>query len=141
MTEPGAEARRERPVDEGGRPRSGRALAAWAVVNLTLGYFAAFPLLFAVLSGQYLRAKLGGEVPAPFHATEAMVSAGVAVVLGGLVVALSASANRWLRRRLPRWPAVAFWAVTVALQLVPFTWFMLGTDRSFPALLGRGLLW
>ena len=116
-------------------------LAGWASVNLVLGYLATFPLLFAVLLGQYLRAELGGEVPAPFHAAEATASAGAVVVLGVPLAAVSVTVNRWLRGHLPRWRGLWFWAATLALQLAPFTWFMLATDRSFPVLLGRGLVW
>lgn len=135
-----AGAGRGRGADASAVWATARAFAVWAVANLALGYLATFPLLFAVLLGQYLRAEAGGETP-PFQAAEATASAGAVVVLGVPLVVVSVVANRWLRRRLPRWPALGFWAVTVAVQLAPFTWFMLGTDRGFPALLGRGLLW
>lgn len=140
MVEPDAGRRAGRPAG-GRRARGAGAAAAWAVANLILGYLATFPLLFLVLLGQYLRAELGGRMPAPFQEAEATASACAVVALGAPLVIVSVVANRWLRRRLPRWPAPVFWLVTVAVQLVPFTWFMLGTDRGFPALLGRGLLW
>lgn len=129
------------PKPTGTRARRGWVGAGWAATNLALGYLATFPLVTAVVFSYYLRAKIWGTVPAPYHRLEAEVSAVVIVGLGGLLVVASSAINRSLRRKLSGWPALGFWSATVAVQLVPFTWFMLATDRTFPALLGRGWCW
>ena len=125
------------------RSRRSLTIPAWAAVNLVLGYGATFPLLTAVVFSYYARARVWGTVAAPYHEAEAEASVAIIVVLGGLLMALSVGFNRAYRRRfgLRGWHAVGFWAATIAVQLTPFTWFMLGTERTFPELLGKGWLW
>jgi hypothetical protein len=108
-----------------------------------LGYLATFPLVVAVVLSYYVRAKVWGTVAAPYREAEAVVSVAVIVMLGAAAVAGTVALNRALRRQpqLETWPAGRFWAATVVVQLVPFAWFMLATDRTFPVLLGKGLLW
>jgi hypothetical protein len=91
----------------------------------------------------YVRARVWGTVAAPYHEAEAVAAVAVIVLLGAAAVTGTAALNRPLRRHGPleSWPAGPFWAATIVVQLVPFAWFMLATDRTFPVLLGKGLLW
>lgn len=111
----------------------------WVAYNLALGYFIAYPLTVAVVLSYYVRAKVWGTVAAPFHAAEATAAVAVMVVMGGTLIVTSVLVNRALRRRLRALPALGFWPAAVAIQLAPFTWFLLGTSGSFDALVTMGL--
>jgi hypothetical protein len=115
--------------------------AAWLAVNLALGYCATFPLTTAVVLWSYVRARVWGSEAAPFDGLEAEV-ASVFVIVGTLCVAGAfVVANRRARRMFSSPSATAFWVSAGVIQLAPFALFMTCTDRTFPALLGRGLLW
>jgi uncharacterized membrane protein YhaH (DUF805 family) len=118
-----------------------RAHVTWLAANLVLGYCATFPLLAGVLLEEYGEAEILGDQAAPFHYEEAALTLCFFVVGIAFVTTVFAVANRRLRRSLASWHPAAFWLVSIALQIVPFIWFMWGTDRSFWALLGRGVLW
>jgi hypothetical protein len=131
------------PAGTATRARRAGTVVGWAASNLALGYLATAPLITAVVLSYYIRARVWGTVAAPYHGAEAEASVAVIVVLGTVLAAVTVAANRALRRQpgLATWPAAGFWLATIAVQLIPFAWFMLATDRTIPALLGRGLLW
>lgn len=114
---------------------------AWLGANLLLGYCAAFPLTAGAVMWSYAQAEILGNRAAPFGNDNAVITSVFAVLGLALVTAVFVPANRALRRSLrgPR-PAV-FWTVSCVLLLIPFTVFITCTNRTIPALLGRGILW
>jgi hypothetical protein len=132
-------------VPDDGQTGPGRArpaparLGAWGAANLALGYALAFPLTSAVVFGYYVRAKVWGDVSAPYGSAEAQVGAAFAVVGAGVLLAVALLVDRRLRRTL-RWPAIVFWPATAALLATPGTLFVLN-DSTVSQMLGKGLLW
>jgi hypothetical protein len=114
-------------------------VAAWVAVNLALGYGLAFPLISAVVFSYYVRAKVWGDVSAPYGRAEAQVSVAFAVVGTGVLMTVAVLVDRRLRRRL-RWPAVVFWPATAVLLVSPCLLFVLN-ELTVPQMLGKGLLW
>ncbi|HEX6352912.1 hypothetical protein [Actinophytocola sp.] len=127
-------------MPDDGETAPGRArFGAWVAANLALGYVLAFPLTSAVVFGYYVRAKVWGDVSAPYGSAEAQVGAAFAVVGVGVLVAVALLVDRRLRKTI-RWPAIVFWPATVAVLTTPCTLFLLN-NSTVPQMLGKGLLW
>lgn len=120
------------------RPAAMR-VAAWVAVNLALGYCLSFPLISAFVFGYYVRAKVWGDVSAPYGSAEAQISVAFAVVGGGVLVTVAVLVDRRSRRTL-RWPAIVFWPATTVLLVTPCLLFVLN-ELTVPQMLGKGLLW
>ncbi len=124
-----------------------RQAVAWSGGNLAMGYLLVWPVIEVINLSYYARATLWNEIVPPYGGLEAFLSAVFVVVVGGGLTTAAAFFNRrqWRRFTACAGPApvaiTAFLLATIVVLALPSLWFAFATDRTIPALLGRGLLW
>ncbi len=127
--------------------RWARQAIAWSSGNLVMGYLLVWPVIEGINLSYYARATLWNEIVPPYGGLEAFLSAVIVIVVGGGLATGAAFFNRrqWRRftdgvRPAPV-AAAAFLLATIAVVALPSLWFAFATNRTIPALLGKGLLW